>query len=66
MVDVIINVSILVGIVLDKQHTWGNIPKKDIGLIMTLGSAREKTRFDANLSPHHHFVCGRCGLGSLL
>lgn len=35
---------------------------KDLGLVTTLGAAREKTRFDANLSPHHHFVCMRCGL----
>jgi Fur family peroxide stress response transcriptional regulator len=35
---------------------------KDLGLITVLGSAREKARFDANLSPHHHFVCMRCGL----
>lgn len=34
----------------------------DLGLITTLGTAREKTRFDANLSRHHHFVCVRCGL----
>ena len=35
---------------------------KDLGLVTTLGAAREKTRFDANLNPHHHFVCARCGL----
>jgi Fur family peroxide stress response transcriptional regulator len=35
---------------------------KDLGLVTTLGSPREKTRFDANLSPHHHFVCVCCGL----
>ena len=35
---------------------------KDLGLVTMLGSPREKTRFDANLSPHHHFVCVRCGL----
>jgi Fur family transcriptional regulator, peroxide stress response regulator len=35
---------------------------KDLGLVNTLGTAREKTRFDANLRPHHHFVCVRCGL----
>ncbi len=33
----------------------------DIGLVVTLGSSRERTRFDANLNNHHHFVCGRCG-----
>ena len=34
---------------------------KDLGLIVTLGSTRERTRFDANLNGHHHFVCGKCG-----
>jgi Fur family peroxide stress response transcriptional regulator len=34
----------------------------DLGLITTLGPPRERTRFDANLSRHHHFVCVRCGL----
>ena len=34
----------------------------DLGLITTLGSGHERTRFDANLDHHHHFVCVRCGL----
>jgi len=34
----------------------------DLGLITTLGPPRERTRFDANLDQHHHFVCSRCGL----
>lgn len=34
----------------------------DHGLITTLGPSRERTRFDANLERHHHFVCVRCGL----
>lgn len=34
----------------------------DIGLITTLGPSRERTRFDANLTRHHHFVCNGCGL----
>jgi Fur family peroxide stress response transcriptional regulator len=34
----------------------------DHGLITTLGPSRERTRFDANLIRHHHFVCTRCGL----
>jgi Fur family peroxide stress response transcriptional regulator len=34
----------------------------DLGLVVTLGSSRERTRFDANLKSHHHFVCGKCGL----
>ena len=35
---------------------------KELGLITTLGPPRERTRFDANLSHHHHFVCFQCGL----
>ena len=34
----------------------------DHGLITTLGPSRERTRFDANLTRHHHFVCMQCGL----
>jgi Fur family transcriptional regulator, peroxide stress response regulator len=34
----------------------------DLGLITTLGPTRERTRFDANLTRHHHFTCVRCGL----
>jgi Fur family peroxide stress response transcriptional regulator len=34
----------------------------DLGLITTLGPPRDRARFDANLSRHHHFVCRRCGL----
>ncbi|MFH1865971.1 MAG: Fur family transcriptional regulator [Candidatus Eisenbacteria bacterium] len=35
---------------------------EDLGLISTLGPRRERTRFDANLDSHHHFVCENCGL----
>ena len=35
---------------------------KDLGLITILGPPRERARFDANLSRHHHFVCTQCGL----
>jgi Fur family peroxide stress response transcriptional regulator len=35
---------------------------KELGLIKTLGLPRERTRFDANLNHHHHFVCLKCGL----
>jgi Fur family transcriptional regulator, peroxide stress response regulator len=35
---------------------------KDLELIVVLGPSRERVRFDANLSRHHHFVCTRCGL----
>jgi Fur family peroxide stress response transcriptional regulator len=34
----------------------------DLGLVTTLGPPRERTRFDANLRRHHHFVCRQCGL----
>lgn len=34
----------------------------DLGLISTLGPPRGSTRFEANLSRHHHFVCVHCGL----
>jgi Fur family peroxide stress response transcriptional regulator len=34
----------------------------DLGLVTTLGPPRDRTRFDANLNRHHHFVCTRCGL----
>jgi len=34
----------------------------DLGMVKTLGSGRERARFDANLDPHHHFVCVKCGL----
>jgi Fur family peroxide stress response transcriptional regulator len=33
-----------------------------LGLISTLGPRRDSLRFDANVSPHHHYVCVRCGL----
>ena len=33
----------------------------DHGLINTLGPSHERTRFDANITRHHHFVCVRCG-----
>lgn len=34
----------------------------DLGLIQTLGTGRDRARFDANLDRHHHFVCVNCGL----
>ncbi len=36
----------------------------DLGLITTIISSQERTRFDANLNKHHHFVCIKCGLTS--
>ncbi len=35
---------------------------QELGLITTLGARRTSVRFDANLDPHHHYVCIRCGL----
>lgn len=34
----------------------------DLGLLTTLGPRQGSVRFDANLDPHHHFRCMRCGL----
>ena len=34
----------------------------DLGLIKTLGPPRERTRFEADLDSHHHFVCVKCGM----
>jgi len=34
----------------------------DLGLISTLGPRRERVRFDANSTHHHHYICLRCGL----
>lgn len=34
----------------------------DLGLLSTLGASRERTRFDANMKTHHHFVCSQCGM----
>lgn len=33
-----------------------------LGIVTTLGPTQDRTRFDANLTRHHHFVCIRCGL----
>lgn len=35
---------------------------RDLGMLTTIGSPRESTRFDSNLEQHHHFVCSKCGL----
>lgn len=34
----------------------------DIGLITPLGPKKQRIRFDANMEPHHHFICNECGL----
>lgn len=31
------------------------------GLISVVGLSEERLRFDANIEPHHHFVCVSCG-----
>ncbi len=33
-----------------------------MGLATALGPNQDRTRFDANLARHHHFVCNKCGL----
>lgn len=32
------------------------------GLIKRIGPPLDRGRFDANLEPHHHFVCSKCGM----
>ena len=34
----------------------------DLKLVDTLGPRRDSVRFDANMQPHHHFLCTRCGM----
>jgi Fur family peroxide stress response transcriptional regulator len=34
----------------------------DLRLLTSLGPPRERMRFDANMAPHHHFVCMTCGM----
>ena len=34
---------------------------RDLGLVATLGVPHDRSRFDANLDKHHHFVCTCCG-----
>lgn len=34
----------------------------ELRLVTMLGPIQDRTRFDANLTRHHHFVCTRCGL----
>lgn len=33
----------------------------DLGLITTVGPPRARTRFDAEMAAHHHFICMTCG-----
>ena len=33
----------------------------DLGLISTIRPLGRHIRFDANTSPHHHFICSHCG-----
>ena len=32
------------------------------GVVRKVGATGYRTRFDANMAPHHHFVCTECGL----
>ncbi len=34
----------------------------DQGLVVRVGTASGRMRYDANASRHHHFVCTRCGM----
>jgi Fur family peroxide stress response transcriptional regulator len=34
---------------------------KDLDFISTIETTQSKTRFDANIDTHHHFVCSECG-----
>lgn len=34
----------------------------DLGQLIALGSPHERMKFDANISPHHHFTCTKCGV----
>lgn len=34
----------------------------DEGLLAVAGMSRDSLRFDANMEPHHHFICIGCGL----
>jgi Fur family transcriptional regulator, peroxide stress response regulator len=34
----------------------------DVGLVSTVVPSGDRVRFDANLDPHAHYVCIRCGL----
>ncbi|MFC1836779.1 transcriptional repressor [Thermodesulfobacteriota bacterium] len=33
-----------------------------LGLLTRVHILGDRTRFDANTLPHHHFVCSKCGL----
>ncbi len=33
-----------------------------MGLVSRVPVLSKRTRFDANMKPHHHFVCSECGL----
>jgi len=34
---------------------------RELGLVTTIRPFPDRVRFDANMSPHHHFICRRCG-----
>ncbi len=35
---------------------------RELGLVSTLRPLPDRARFDANTTPHHHYICTRCGL----
>ncbi len=35
---------------------------EDWGMICRVRSQEHRGRFDANMQPHHHFTCSRCGI----
>lgn len=35
---------------------------EELGLLARVEAFCERTRFDANMDSHHHFICVRCGL----
>jgi Fur family peroxide stress response transcriptional regulator len=35
---------------------------RELGLVTTTTPIPHRVRFDANMSPHHHFVCRSCGM----
>lgn len=34
----------------------------DLGLVTTLAPPQERIRYDANMRPHHHFICNQCDM----
>jgi Fur family transcriptional regulator, peroxide stress response regulator len=34
---------------------------KELGVIRTVGPKRETINFDGDVTPHHHYMCSKCG-----